>query len=82
MVRTQVQLTEEQVRTLRQIALRQRISMSEAVRRCIEKGAAQMGPHGEDAWVRASRMVGALKSGRRERDLSRNHDRYLDETYG
>lgn len=90
MVRTQVQLPEEQHRALREWAARLGISLSEAVRRCI----AERVPQEEKAPTRAGKtpsrtelirnalsVVGKFRDREGRSDVARNHDRYLDEAY-
>jgi hypothetical protein len=79
MVRTQIQLTDDQARILRAIVARERISLAEAVRRCVSKGVAELWPAREDAWSRARGVIGAFQDPQQPTDLSLEHDRYLDE---
>jgi hypothetical protein len=77
MLRTQVQLTDEQARWLRRVAQRQGISISEVVRQMVEK---RMTAEEEmDPWERASALIGRYHSGLS--DVSSRHDHYLDEAY-
>jgi len=78
MIRTQIQLTEEQAKTLKRIASRQGKSVAELIRISV------------DEWIRSSAFVdrdeqrrraisaaGKLSSG--PADLSENHDKYFAE---
>jgi len=80
MIRTQVQLTEEQARALKEIAHRENASIAELTRRAI------------DLWLqttsaismterrrRALAVVGRFRSG--QSDVSERHDDYLSEAY-
>ena len=83
MVRTQIQLPEEQYRRLRKWSRQLGISLSEAVRRCIADHLA----HEEAAPSREDRIRGALAVCGKYTDsegassVAQEHDRYLAETY-
>lgn len=83
MVRTQIQLTDEQHRQLRRWARRLGISLSEAVRRCI----ADRMIREEKTPSRDERIAAALAVCGRHRDpagssrVAIEHDRYLAEAY-
>ena len=80
MIRTQVQLTEKQSQTLKQIAGREGISMAEVIRRALEKAAeGQQLPDREELKKRALAASGSIHS--EITDLSTNHDRYLEDVY-
>ena len=88
MVRTQVQLPEEQHRALRKWAGRLGISLSEAARRCIaerlareEKAPtrAEKTPSRAELIRNALSVVGKFRDCEGRSDVARNHDRYLDE---
>ncbi len=76
MVRTQVQLTEEQARRLRALAREEGVSLAEMVRRAVE-GYLQEKENGgfAERAERALAAVGRFASGLR--DVSQEHDRYL-----
>ena len=86
MVRTQVQLPEEQHRALRKWAGRLGISLSEAVRRCVaerlpqeEKAPSRAGktPSRADLIRNALSVVGKFRDCEGRSDVARNHDRDL-----
>lgn len=77
MLRTQVQLTDEQVRRVRQVARREGVSLAEVVRRCIDAGLRESSR--EVLYARASELVGAFDDPEGRRDLSSRHDDALDE---
>ncbi|WP_337845541.1 CopG family transcriptional regulator [Thermus sp.] len=81
MVRTQVQLTEEQAARLKAKALEEGTSMAELVRKAVERLLAEEanGGYGERV-QRALRAVGRFASG--EKDVSEAHDRHLEEAFG
>ena len=81
MIRTQIQLTEEQARRLKRLAADDGCSMAELIRRGVDRlldGAAA------DTWEERKRRAlaasGRFRSG--VSDLSRNHDTYLAQAYG
>jgi hypothetical protein len=79
MVRTQVYLTEEQHRALRDAARRKGISMTALLRRMVERelvGKAAEPAHGKDAFMA---FVGLGRSGRS--DISEKHDEALAEAF-
>ncbi|MGH9412670.1 MAG: ribbon-helix-helix protein, CopG family [Terriglobales bacterium] len=85
MVRTQIQLTEEQARRLRRQAHEDRVSVAEAIRRYIDQGLqAEQVKHDDLAakYDRARRSAGTAHALQGETDLSINHDRYLEEDFG
>ena len=81
MLRTQVQLTEEQHRMLRAEAQRHSVSISEVVRRCIVRYFADNEVDRSELFARASALIGAFDDPEAADDLSTRHDAYLDEAY-
>jgi len=81
MVRTQIQLTEEQSRALKKVAAARGESMAEVIRRAVD-GVIRSGIAlpADEKKKRALDIVGKFKSGRR--DVSKRHDAYLAEVYG
>ncbi|MGH9363573.1 MAG: ribbon-helix-helix protein, CopG family [Thermoanaerobaculia bacterium] len=80
MVRTQVQLTEEQAETLRELAENEGASMAELVRQAVDGLIRQRGEIGrEERKRRALTAVGRFSSGLG--DIAREHDRYLAEAF-
>jgi len=76
MVRTQIQLTEEQVKALRKIAITSHLSVAECIRRAVDrmiKSSDTVDP--DERLKRALEVVGKFSSGKR--DISRKHDKYL-----
>ncbi|MFZ2053671.1 MAG: CopG family transcriptional regulator [Candidatus Aminicenantales bacterium] len=81
MVRTQIQLTEEQARALKRIAGSRHLSVAELIRRAIDtmiKTSTSADP--EERLRRALEIAGKFSSGKR--DISKKHDIYLSESYG
>ena len=76
MVRTQVQLTDEQMQTLRQISASSGRSIADLVREGVDLYLSTgHQPTQEKRMQRALRVAGRFASGRR--DVSEEHDRYL-----
>jgi hypothetical protein len=80
MVRTQIQLTENQAATLKKMAKRRHTSMAEVIREAIDYFA-RTGEisSSEEARARAAAAAGRLGSGLG--DLAQRHDDYLAEAY-
>lgn len=78
-IRTQIQLTEEQYRRLKRLAAERGLSLAEVIRRYVQRGLASEKQELEERWERASGLIGAFRS--KERDLAVEHDRYLEEAY-
>jgi hypothetical protein len=80
MIRTQIQLTEEQARALREVASSEGVSMAQVVRRGIEEVLRERRlPSRSDDRRRALAVVGRFRSGRP--DLGAEHDRELSEAF-
>jgi hypothetical protein len=83
MVRTQIQLSDEQHRQLRRWARRLGISMSEAVRRCVDERLARegRGPSREDRVQAALAVCGRYRDPDGASRVAADHDRHLAEAY-
>jgi len=80
MVRTQVQLTREQVRDLKRLADQNSASMAEMVRRAVDELLARQHTVSRvELTRRALAVAGRYRSGLS--DLSRHHDDYLVEAF-
>lgn len=82
MVRTQIQLTEQQARRLRAEARERGLSLAEIIRRYVEKGLTEEVADRAVLYERAARVIGRFRDRRGARDISARHDRYLDEAFG
>jgi hypothetical protein len=80
MVRTQIQLKEEQADILKKIAIEQNTSVAEIIRRAVDDviKSARLPDH-EESRKRAIEIAGKFRSGKH--DISARHDRYLEEAY-
>jgi len=80
MKRTQILLTEDQHKLLKSISKEKNISLAGAVRECIAYyNAANLIISDEEKYNRALKAAGKFKSG--IKDLSLNHDKYLNEDF-
>jgi hypothetical protein len=80
LVRTQIQLTDEQARKLRRRASQQGISMSAVIRRCLDESL-ERGLDRAAHYERAARLIGRFPDRQRATDLAAGHDRHLDEAF-
>ena len=80
MVRTQIQLTEDQAARLRELAAREGLSLAELIRRSVDQylGAARA-PLPDERRQRAMEVAGRFASG--TADTSERHDEVLAESY-
>jgi hypothetical protein len=80
MIRTQVQLTERQMKALREASAETGKSVAELIRQGVDGFlATRIGPTREERIERAIRAAGRFSSGLS--DVSANHDKYLAEAY-
>ena len=80
MIRTQIQLTEEQARRLKALAAERSTSVAELIRQGVDDLLQRAaGPDMEEIRRRAIAVAGRFHSGRS--DISTNHDEYLAEAY-
>jgi hypothetical protein len=80
MVRTQIQLTEDQAKALKKIAQSRHLSVAELIRKAVDtviKSSTIMNV--EERHERAMEIVGKFGSGKR--DVSKKHDLYLTDAY-
>lgn len=80
MVRTQIQLTEEQVRLLRDMSRSRRESMASLIRRAVDQFLTNRKPDRTSLYRQALGVVGKYEAG--VSDISLRHDRYLAEVFG
>lgn len=80
MVRTQIQLTDEQAKQLKKLAASRHLSMAEIIRQAIDsmvKSSAVVDI--EERRARAINIAGRFGSGKQ--DVSKKHDEYLAEAF-
>lgn len=81
MVRTQIQLTEEQAKALKKLASRKHVSLAALVRAGVDEVLRSAGEiTAGERRRRAVKVAGKYHSGRR--DLSTRHDEHLAEALG
>lgn len=81
MVRTQIQLEENQVRILKMLAAAERTSMAEIIRQAVDAYAGQRMPEIDPRRrQRAIQAAGRFRSG--SGNLAVDHDAHLTEIYG
>lgn len=83
MVRAQIQFTEEQHRLLKRWARQREISISEAVRRCVDErlAAERVAPTRAMMVREALSVAGKYVDEKGARNVARDHDAYLAEAY-
>jgi len=80
MVRTQVQLSEDDLAELRRLAAEEGVSVSALVRRGVKQVLeSRKKPSREELWARAREVAGKYRSGKT--DIGRRHDDYLAEDF-
>jgi Arc/MetJ-type ribon-helix-helix transcriptional regulator len=80
MVRTQIQLTEQQIQRLRALARARGVSIAELIRQSVDRLLDSQGEvDTEERKRRAIAIAGMFRSG--VSDLGGQHDRYLAEAY-
>jgi hypothetical protein len=78
MIRTQIQLTEEQLRRVKRLSRQRSVSVAEVIRSFVERGVSAEAPQLDHAYERARQVVGRFPDKTGARDLAREHDRHLD----
>jgi hypothetical protein len=79
MVHTQIHLTEEQARILRDLSRTNRESIASLIRKAIDQFLVTRKPDRFALYRQASSVVGKYEAG--AQDISLEHDRYLEETF-
>lgn len=80
MIRTQIQITDRQIRKLKELASSQRRSMADLIRQAVDRlieGTSM--PNRQDQRRRAMAAAGRFRG--TPSDLSEHHDRYLDDSF-
>jgi hypothetical protein len=83
MIRTQIQLTEDQWKKLKELSAMRRTPVAELVRASIDQyiGSSEIITMDERR-RRAIAVIGRYHSGETGGNISEEHDKYLDEAYG
>jgi predicted NUDIX family phosphoesterase len=81
MVRTQIQLTDEESLKAKRLAAKNNVSVAELIRRSLDRTLREevMPPDDKEIRKRAIAAVGAFRSDRT--DVARRHDAYLSEAF-
>ena len=80
MIRTQIQLTEEQSKSLKNLAEKKNVSVAELIRRSVDSYLEERHVITEEE--RRQRLLSVIGIGRSGvTDLAENHDKYLLENY-
>ncbi len=80
MIRTQIQMTEEQAKALKELSARHGKSIAELIRMGVDNLLQSQGEISQRQRIqRALGVVGMFRTG--DADLSQEHDRYLAEAY-
>jgi predicted DNA-binding ribbon-helix-helix protein len=81
MMRTQIQLTEAQSESLKQLARVENVSVAELIRRSVDAYLDKYGSvSAQERKRRLLSIIGIASSG--EADLGEEHDHYLEKIYG
>jgi len=80
MIRTQIQLTEDQAKALKKIAQSRHLSVAELIRKAVDTVIkSNTVANAEERHKRAMEIIGKFGSGKH--DVSKKHDLYLTEIY-
>jgi hypothetical protein len=80
MIRTQIQLTDEQAKRLRELSAAGRESVAALIRKAVDQFIVAGNPDRSALYRQAEAIVGKYKSD--SGDISIHHDRYLEEDFG
>jgi hypothetical protein len=79
MIRTQIQLNEDQARRIREAARIEGVSMAEMIRRCVDRALPEIRGDRALRYERAATAIGRFEAGRD--DLAESHDAHLAEAF-
>jgi hypothetical protein len=80
MVRTQIQLTEEQAQKLKELSLSSHESVAALIRKAVDQFILTGKPDRSTLYRQAGSIVGKYKA--KKSDISVEHNRYLEEAFG
>jgi ATP-dependent Clp protease adapter protein ClpS len=78
-IRTQIQLDEDQARRIKEAARAEGVSVAEMIRRCVERALPELRSRQAERYALAREAVGRFTASRD--DLAEAHDAYLDEAF-
>ena len=78
MIRTQIQLTENQLRRVKRLSRQRNVSIAEVLRSFVDQGVSAEAPQRDVAYQRARQVIGRFPDKEGARDLAREHDRHLE----
>jgi hypothetical protein len=81
MIRTQIQLSEEQLRRVRRAAHDEGVSVAEIIRRCIDRALDEEEAGRRRRYLQAREVVGAYRDFEGRGDVSESHDAHLDDAF-
>jgi hypothetical protein len=81
MTKVRIELTDGQARRLHAEARKRAITVSQLIRHYVEKGLSAEESDRAVLYARAARLIGRFGIRGDARDISTEHDRYLDETF-
>lgn len=81
MVRTQVQLTDEQARLLRGVARRRGVSLASLIRQAVEGLLEDISEERAARYALAASLVGAFEDRDGSDDVATRHDEYLETSF-
>ena len=79
MIRTQIQLTEQQYDKIKELARQQQISVASIVRTAVDQLLVSGKPSRDMLYGNAVKVIGKYRAG--QPDISVHHDRYLGEDF-
>lgn len=79
MIRTQIQLNENQARDLRREAHIAGLSFAEMIRRCVDYALPKISAQRSQRYALASQVIGRFSAD--ADDIAENHDEYLDDAF-
>ncbi|MGR8981082.1 MAG: ribbon-helix-helix protein, CopG family [Gammaproteobacteria bacterium] len=79
MIRTQIQLTDEQYSQLKELALQNHQSMAEVIRLAVDKLLLSQEPDRSSLYRQAEAVIGKYTAG--ADDVAVGHDRYLNDAF-
>ncbi len=79
MLRTQIQLEEDQYKKIKELANQQQVSIAAVIRRAVDQLLMTRKPGRASLYREALKIAGKYNAG--QPDIATEHDKYLDEAY-